>query len=198
MCQQPSWSALLWRCRCAKPGDLTACAGTLSENMSYVSTTCLWFLVYSWLCPLNTVLLGLCIFGVGILLCVSCTDLAFSKDKFSMQCGHIQGMPGDSSVPPCVVDVPSVQVTLCWALFCHTIWSWSCWGSGLFLKPSLSPSLPQTSTAMVSSVTMSCMSSSRKPTCLFLGTKSERSSRNSWSTVTRIKMGRLVSKSSSM
>ncbi|KAK2545358.1 hypothetical protein Q9966_001176 [Columba livia] len=36
-----------------------------------------------------------------------------------------------------------------------------------------------TSTAMVSSVTMSCMSSSRKPTCLFLGTKSERSSRNS-------------------
>lgn len=129
---------------------------------------------------------------------VSCTDLAFSKDDFSMHCGHKQGVLGDSSVPPCLVDVRSVQVTLCWALFCPAIWGWSCRGCGLFIKPSPSPSLPQTSTAMGSSATTSCTSFSRKPTCLFLGTKWERSSRSSWSTVTRIKMGRLVLKSLSM
>lgn len=111
---------------------------------------------------------------------------------------------GHPAVCPCpgIQQVPSVQVALHKALghgrFLPLCWGSVLWGAGTFLKPSAASSLPQTSTAMGSSVTTSCMSCSRRPACLSLATKWERSSRSSWLMATRIKMGRSVLKSLSM
>lgn len=148
-----------------------ACVETLSEDVLCVFTACLWLL------------------GVSF---EQCTPSYF-------WCGH----PAVCPCPAWIQQVPSVQVALHKALghgdhVFPLFWGSVLSGTGTFLKPSAASSLPQTSTAMGSSATTSCTSCSRRPACLSLGTKWERSSRSSWLMVTRIKMGRLVLKNSSM
>lgn len=140
----------------------------------------------------------------GCAVCVYCVPLVPMGVLWTMHSLIFYFWCGHPAVCPWVQQVPSVQVALHEAL-AH--------GGGHIFAPLLGvrsvryrdisktfccSSLPQTSTAMGSSVTTSCTSCSRRPACLSLATKWERSSRSSWLMVTRTKMGRLVLKSSSM